>query len=116
MELSFIKCLSESVEVKMDAGRSRSRFYRTQNRRFIIKSLKPAEVPDFTDPTFASNYFAYMNKCLQEGKPTTLCKIFGVFKVSFRNSDRTCSFDLIVMEDLFYGRECSRRFDLKVRI
>ena len=107
----------------MTAGRSKALFFETESHRFIIKSIRAAEVQDFVDPVFASSYFGYLNDCLDNGKPSALCKIYGVFKVSFKNSvtDQSQprsqqSFDLVVMENLFYIRDCSRKFDLKVRL
>lgn len=56
-EQVFIQALGHAPLVKMLAGRSNSSFFQTLNRQFIIKSLKQAEMADFTDPTFAHNYF-----------------------------------------------------------
>ena len=47
--------------------------------------------------------------------PSVLAKIFGYYRVTFRNSKTGQSYklDLLVMENLFYNKNISRIFDLK---
>jgi len=63
----------------------------------------------------APNYFNYMKGCYQEKKPTVLAKIVGVYRIGFKNSQNNAASkqDILVMENLFYQRHISQKFDLK---
>lgn len=63
----------------------------------------------------APQYFDYMDKCTAAGLPTLLGKIVGVFRVIYRSSTSNTTFrsNLLVMENLFYGRSVKHKFDLK---
>lgn len=71
------------------------------------------EVKLFLD--FAPNYFTYMQKCYTTGQPTLLGKIVGIYQIIFRNSstNATLRSNILVMENLFYNRKVSQKFDLK---
>lgn len=64
---------------------------------------------------FAPHYFSYISRCLSLGQPTLLGKIVGVYRVVFRNSssNATLRSNLLVMENLFYARQVTHKFDLK---
>lgn len=64
---------------------------------------------------FAPNYFAYMEKCQQTKQPTLLGKIIGVYRVSFKNNTTNVGVrtSVLVMENLFYNRAITDKFDLK---
>lgn len=64
---------------------------------------------------FAPNYFAYMEKCQQSKRPTLLGKIVGIYRVSFKNNTTNAALrtSLLVMENLFYKRSITDKFDLK---
>jgi len=64
---------------------------------------------------FAPNYFSYMEKCHQTKQPTLLGKIVGVYHVSFKNNTINASLrtNVLVMENLFYNRIITDKFDLK---
>lgn len=64
---------------------------------------------------FAPNYFAYMEKCQQTKQPTLLGKIIGVYRVSFKNNTTNAALrtSVLVMENLFYNRVITDKFDLK---
>lgn len=64
---------------------------------------------------FAPNYFAYMEKCQQTKQPTLLGKIIGVYRVSFKNNTTNAALrtSVLVMENLFYNRTITDKFDLK---
>lgn len=63
----------------------------------------------------APQYFDYMDKCAKSGSPTLLGKIVGVYRVIYRGSTSNATFrsNLLVMENLFYGRSVKHKFDLK---
>lgn len=64
---------------------------------------------------FAPNYFAYMERCQQTKQPTLLGKIIGVYRVSFKNNTTNAALrtSVLVMENLFYNRSITDKFDLK---
>lgn len=64
---------------------------------------------------FAPNYFAYMERCQQTKQPTLLGKIIGVYRVSFKNNTTNAALrtSVLVMENLFYNRIITDKFDLK---
>lgn len=64
---------------------------------------------------FAPNYFAYMEKCQQTKQPTLLGKIVGVYRVSYKNNTTNAALrtSVLVMENLFYNRLITDKFDLK---
>ena len=64
---------------------------------------------------FAPNYFSYMEKCQQTKQPTLLGKIVGIYRVSFKNNTTNAALrtSLLVMENLFYNRSITDKFDLK---
>ena len=55
----------------------------------------------------APHYFQYMAKCRAAGAPSLLGKMLGVFRVVYRNTNTNAALkvNLLVMENLFYGRE-----------
>lgn len=112
-EDSLVSSLARCVKWDSTGGKSGMTFLKTQDDRLVLKQLSSSELASFG--TFAPHYFAHMAECLMHGKPTTLAKIFGLFRISMRNSATGKSFklDVVVMENLFYGRQCTRIFDLK---
>ena len=56
-----------------------------------------------------------MEKCQQTKLPTLLGKIVGVYRVSFKNNTTGSAIktSVLVMENLFYCRTITDRFDLK---
>lgn len=81
--------------------------------RFILKEMSKNEVQLFVE--WAPNYFLYMQKCYATSQPTLLGKIMGIYQVIFKNNSTnvTSRNNLLVMENLFYNRTVSQKFDLK---
>lgn len=80
--------------------------------RFILKDMSKSEVQLFLES--ASNYFMYMNKCFSTKQPTLLGKIVGIYQIVFKNNSNVPHrSNLLVMENLFYNRKVSQKFDLK---
>lgn len=81
--------------------------------RFVLKEMPKSEIQLFLDS--AHNYFLYMQKCLTSGQPTLLGKIVGIYQIIFRNSNTNATLrtNLLVMENLFYNRIVTHKFDLK---
>lgn len=112
-EDGFTRSLSRSVQWAARGGKSGSTFCKSRDDRFIIKEMSRLEMQIFLD--FAPNYFAYMEKCQQTKQPTLLGKIVGVYRVSFKNNTTNAALrtSVLVMENLFYNRVITDKFDLK---
>jgi 1-phosphatidylinositol-3-phosphate 5-kinase len=62
----------------------------------------------------APSYFQYMDATAS--KPTVLAKLMGFYTVDIKNLETgvvQAKTDLLVMENLFYGRDVLKQFDLK---
>ncbi|XP_017877426.1 1-phosphatidylinositol 3-phosphate 5-kinase isoform X2 [Ceratina calcarata] len=112
-EDGFTRSLSRSVQWAARGGKSGSAFCKSRDDRFIIKEMSRLEMQIFLE--FAPNYFAYMEKCQQTRQPTLLGKIVGVYRVSFKNNTTNAALrtSVLVMENLFYKRTITEKFDLK---
>eukprot|EP00794_Sanderia_malayensis_P017724 gene17724-19496_t len=101
-EERYIESLSRCVFWKARGGKSGSSFSKSLDDRFVMKQMSRLEAQSFRD--FAPQYFQYMDKALKEQRPTTLAKIFGVYRIGFKNSqtNTTMRQDVLVMENLFY--------------
>ncbi|MEQ2216345.1 hypothetical protein XENOCAPTIV_014713, partial [Xenoophorus captivus] len=87
-EEEFVRSLSHCVNWQARGGKSGAVFYAT-------------EVPRLTT-------------CVPQ-RPTALAKILGVYRIGYKNSQNNTEkkLDLLVMENLFYGRKMAQVFDLK---
>ncbi|XP_033330522.2 1-phosphatidylinositol 3-phosphate 5-kinase fab1 isoform X2 [Megalopta genalis] len=113
-EDGFTRSLSRSIQWAARGGKSGSSFCKSGDDRFIIKQMSEIEMQIFLK--FGPNYFAYMEKCQQTKQPTLLGKIVGVYSVSFKNNTTNAALRrmcLLVMENLFYNRTITDKFDLK---
>lgn len=81
--------------------------------RFILKEMNKQELQQFLDS--GTNYFQYMERCISLKLPTLLGKIVGVYQIMYRNQTTNANIriNLLVMENLFYNRTVSHKFDLK---
>ncbi|KAM9305916.1 1-phosphatidylinositol 3-phosphate 5-kinase [Gastrophryne carolinensis] len=112
-EEDFIRSLAHCVPWQARGGKSGAAFYATEDDRFILKQMPRLEVQSFLD--FAPHYFTYITNAVQMKRPTALAKILGVYRIGFKNSQNNTEkkLDLLVMENLFYGRKMAQVFDLK---
>nr|XP_023014888.1 1-phosphatidylinositol 3-phosphate 5-kinase isoform X1 [Leptinotarsa decemlineata]XP_023014889.1 1-phosphatidylinositol 3-phosphate 5-kinase isoform X1 [Leptinotarsa decemlineata] len=111
-EEGYIRSLSRSIQWNARGGKSGSNFAKTADDRFILKDMSKSEVQLFLES--ASNYFVYMNKCHSTKQPTLLGKIVGIYQIVFRNNSNVpYRSNILVMENLFYNRKVSQKFDLK---
>ena len=78
-----------------------------------MKSLQPVETQAFLQ--FAPAYFAIMAETLFHELPSVIAKMLGFFQVVIKNpvTGTEIKLDLLVMENLFYDRVETRKFDLK---
>ncbi|XAR55617.1 1-phosphatidylinositol-3-phosphate 5-kinase [Bertholletia excelsa] len=112
-ELDYIASLSRCRNWDAKGGKSKSFFAKTLDDRFIIKEIKKTEFESFVK--FAPDYFRYMNECFEQGNQTCLAKILGIYQVTIRQtkSGKELKHDLMVMENLSFGRNITRQYDLK---
>lgn len=112
-EADYIASLGRCKSWDAKGGKSKSLFAKTFDDRFIIKEIKRAELDSFVK--FAPEYFGYMNQCHERQNQTCLAKILGIYQVVVRQtkSGKETRHDLMVMENLSFGRNFTRSYDLK---
>uniref|UniRef100_T1E1T0 1-phosphatidylinositol-3-phosphate 5-kinase n=1 Tax=Cupiennius salei TaxID=6928 RepID=T1E1T0_CUPSA len=112
-EERYIRSLSHCVQWMARGGKSGSMFCKTHDDRFILKQMPRLELQSFMD--LAPSYIQYLNKAFLEQKPTLLAKIVGIYRIGFKNNANNAAtkMDLLVMENLFYNRSVSKKYDLK---
>ncbi|KAK1403650.1 1-phosphatidylinositol-3-phosphate 5-kinase [Heracleum sosnowskyi] len=111
-EVDYIASLSRCRNWDAKGGKSKSFFAKTLDDHFIIKEIQRIEYESFCK--FALEYFNYMNDCFEQGNQTCLAKILGIYQVTVRKkSGKETNHDLMVMENLTFGRSVSRQYDLK---
>jgi 1-phosphatidylinositol-3-phosphate 5-kinase len=110
---TFIDSLSTCIKWEAIGGKSGSVFLKTKDDRLIMKGLSKAEMDAFLK--FAPAYFEYMSRAFFHGLSTILAKIFGFYRIGYRNTvtGRQMSMDVLVMENLFYDQTITKMFDLK---
>ena len=110
---SIVQSLSRCYKWDSGGGKSGSAFLKTRDDRLVVKQLSRAEMDGFSK--FAPQYFAYVADCKAADRPTTLTKIFGYFRIGFRNAHtgKSLKLDVVVMENLVYGHDVYKIFDLK---
>ncbi|PPD72293.1 hypothetical protein GOBAR_DD30815 [Gossypium barbadense] len=112
-ELDYIASLSRCRNWDAKGGKSKSFFAKTLDDRFIIKEIKKTEYESFEK--FALHYFKYMNQSFESGSQTCLAKVLGIYQVIVRQpkTGKETRHDLMVMENLIFGRNITRQYDLK---
>lgn len=110
-EVEYVASLSRCKHWDAKGGKSKSFFAKTLDDRFIIKEIKKTEIDSFTK--FAPDYFKYMNHSFNTGSQTCLAKILGIYQVKLMKSGKEVKHDLMVMENLMFGRSITRQYDLK---
>lgn len=112
-ELDYIASLSRCKNWDAKGGKSKSFFAKTLDDRFIIKEIKKTELDSFMK--FAPDYFGYMKQSFESGNQTCLAKILGIYQVTIRQgkSGKEMKHDLMVMENVTFGRNITRQYDLK---
>lgn len=109
----FIRSLNSSRSWSPQGGKSGASFYRTQDDRFVFKQMSRFEIQSFVK--FGPNYFSYVSTAMTDNKLTTLCKVYGVYRICYKNksSGQQLKVDVLVMEYLFYRRNVKQVWDLK---
>ncbi|KAG9459776.1 hypothetical protein H6P81_004284 [Aristolochia fimbriata] len=112
-ELDFIRSLSRCRKWGAQGGKSNVFFAKTLDDRFIIKQVTKTELESFIK--FAPEYFKYLSESIASGSPTCLAKILGIYQVTSKNlkGGKESRMDVLVMENLLFGRSVTRLYDLK---
>lgn len=110
-ELAYISSLSRCKKWDAQGGKSKAFFAKSMDERFIIKQIKKTELDSFLK--FAPDYFKHITMSLDTGSQTCLAKILGIYQVRQNRSGKEIKVDLMVMENLLFGRNISRTYDLK---
>ncbi|KAJ9100526.1 hypothetical protein QFC21_003569 [Naganishia friedmannii] len=112
-EDSFLDSLARCLKWDSSGGKSGSAFLKTRDDRFIAKEVSRLEMDALTK--FAPSYFEYMKQGTANKRPTALAKIYGFFKIGYKNATtgRVMRMNVLLMENLFYERRFERIYDLK---
>ncbi|KRZ35748.1 1-phosphatidylinositol 3-phosphate 5-kinase [Trichinella pseudospiralis] len=112
-ESAFVRSLANCEPWQPSGGKSGAKFFRSLDRRFVLKQMSRFETQSFVN--FAPHYFRHLSSACFDGRAVSLVKIFGVFRIGYRNShnNAACKMDLVVMEYLFYTHEVQQVYDLK---
>nr|XP_016440438.1 PREDICTED: putative 1-phosphatidylinositol-3-phosphate 5-kinase FAB1C [Nicotiana tabacum] len=112
-ELDFIRSISRCKRWTAQGGKSNVYFAKSLDERFIIKQVQKTELESFEE--FGPDYFKYLTDSVSSRSPTSLAKVLGIYQVSVKQmkGGRETKMDLIVMENLFFGRTISKVYDLK---
>ncbi|CAG8602955.1 4921_t:CDS:2 [Paraglomus brasilianum] len=110
---TYVQSLARCVKWDSSGGKSGSAFLKTRDDRLVMKQMSRLEFDAFLK--FAPTYFNYMHKAFYQELPTVLAKIFGFYRIGYKNEHlgKSIKIDVIVMENLFYERKISKIFDLK---
>ncbi|XP_069975794.1 1-phosphatidylinositol 3-phosphate 5-kinase isoform X2 [Penaeus vannamei] len=109
----YIRSLSRCIAWEARGGKSGSVFCKSHDDRFILKEMSRLEMISFLD--FGPAYVQYIVSCEKEQQPTVLTRIVGVYRIGYKNTttNKAQRMDVLVMENLFYQRNITHKFDLK---
>ncbi|KAK1416942.1 hypothetical protein QVD17_26061 [Tagetes erecta] len=112
-EMDYIRSLSRCKKWGAQGGKSNVFFAKTLDDRFIIKQVTKTELESFIK--FAPAYFKYLSESIGTGSPTCLAKILGIYQVVTKHmkGGKETKMDVLIMENLLFGRNLSRLYDLK---
>uniref|UniRef100_A0ACD5U796 Uncharacterized protein n=1 Tax=Avena sativa TaxID=4498 RepID=A0ACD5U796_AVESA len=110
-ELAYIASLSRCKKWDAQGGKSKALFSKTMDGRFIIKQINKTEFESFVE--FAPDYFKHVYHSLDTGSQTCLAKILGIYQVKQIRHGKEVKIGLMVMENLLFGHNVSRTYDLK---
>jgi 1-phosphatidylinositol-3-phosphate 5-kinase len=112
-ELEYIRSLSRCKKWGAQGGKSNVFFAKTLDDRFIIKQVTKTELESFIK--FAPAYFKYLSESISTKSPTCLAKILGIYQVATKQlkSGKETKMDVLIMENLLFGRTVKRLYDLK---
>ncbi|CAE6510846.1 unnamed protein product [Rhizoctonia solani] len=112
----FNRSLAECANWLAEGGKSKANFFKTRDDRYIIKSLVNAwNVADLQILIeMAPSYFRYIDST--HSKASVLAKMLGFYTIEVKNLETGATqtrADVLVMENLLFGRNITQTFDLK---
>lgn len=109
----IIESLSRCMKWDSKGGKTKSLFLKTSDDRFVLKSLSQIETQSFLK--FAPNYFQIMSEAFFHELPSVIAKMLGFYQIIVKNpvTGIEYTWNLLLMENLFYDRTPTRIFDLK---
>ncbi|KAG8047616.1 hypothetical protein GUJ93_ZPchr0008g12981 [Zizania palustris] len=112
-EVDFLRSISRCKKWGAQGGKSNVFFAKSLDDRFIIKQVTKTELESFLK--FGLDYFKYLSESISTGSPTCLAKILGIYQVTIKHvkGGKESKMDLLVMENLLFGRNITRLYDLK---
>ncbi|KAK3013615.1 hypothetical protein RJ639_009318 [Escallonia herrerae] len=112
-ELDFIRSLGRCKKWGAQGGKSNVFFAKTLDERLIVKQVTKTELESFIK--FAPAYFRYLSDSIRTGSPTCLAKILGIYQVTSKHQKggKESRMDILVMENLLFGHNITRLYDLK---
>ncbi|KAE8768958.1 1-phosphatidylinositol-3-phosphate 5-kinase FAB1A-like [Hordeum vulgare] len=112
-ELDYLRSISRCKKWGAQGGKSNVFFAKSLDDRFIIKQVTKTELESFLQ--FGPDYFKYLSESVSTGSPTCLAKILGIYQVTIKHlkGGKESKMDLLVMENLLFGRNITRLYDLK---
>uniref|UniRef100_A0A0E0LZ56 PIPK domain-containing protein n=1 Tax=Oryza punctata TaxID=4537 RepID=A0A0E0LZ56_ORYPU len=110
-EIAYISSISRCKEWSAQGGKSKAFFSKSMDDRFIIKQIKKTEFDSFLK--FGLEYFKHFGVSQASVNPTCLAKILGIYQVKEIRNGKETRTNFMVMENLLFGRNIIRRYDLK---
>ena len=111
-ESNFIESMMRCSPWDAKGGKSGAHFYKTHDSQFVIKNISPKEIKTIVE--VGPLYIDYVKESVDNNRPSCLGKIYGAFHVHIKSKEGTkFQQDFICMEDLFYGKSVSKKYDLK---
>ncbi|KAH9133717.1 hypothetical protein LEN26_007035 [Aphanomyces euteiches] len=106
-ERRYVESLSTCETYQSGGGKSGAGFMKTKDERFLTKVVSSNQLHVFL--SLIPKYFEYLAKTIEDGTPTMLSKVVGVYRITIDDM----SMCLLVMENLVYNRKVDALFDLK---
>ncbi|TVU36332.1 hypothetical protein EJB05_18264 [Eragrostis curvula] len=110
-ELAYISSISRCKSWNAQGGKSKVFFAKSVDDRFIIKQIKKTEFDSFLK--FGLEYFMHIGASQVSSNPTCLAKILGIYQVKENRNGKETRVNFMVMENLLFGHNIIRRYDLK---
>ncbi|RCV28347.1 hypothetical protein SETIT_5G398600v2 [Setaria italica] len=110
-ELAYISSISRCKHWNAQGGKSKVFFAKSMDDRFIIKQIKKTEFDSFLE--FGLEYFKHFSVSQVSSNPTCLAKILGIYQVKETRNGKETRTNFMVMENLLFGHNIIRRYDLK---
>ena len=110
-ELVYISSISRCKLWNAQGGKSNAFFAKSMDDRFIIKEIKKTEFDSFLK--YGLEYFKHFSESQVSSNPTCLAKILGIYQVKEIRNGKEARTSFMIMENLLFGRNILRRYDLK---